>query len=162
RETIQRIAASVRILEQIMNLLTSSQERSFLARALGSQAPIGLPNSGTGSRRNAGKRPLTRLGRRLRENELFTSLMLRGFRALQRMGINVTPNHFYWPIPDIAELERREWPSRVATVSFDFHVGQQLELLRTLTAKYQTEWSFREGPINDSAAYHYNNGFFET
>jgi predicted O-methyltransferase YrrM len=98
----------------------------------------------------------------LRESELLTSLVLGSFRALQRVGINVTPNHFYWPIPDIAELERREWPARMPTVAFDFHFDRQLERLRTMAAEYGPEWSFPEQSTNGSGAYHYNNGFFET
>lgn len=58
--------------------------------------------------------------------------MLGCFRALQRVGINVTPNHFYWPIPDIAELQRRQWPARMPMLVFDFHFDRKLELLRTM------------------------------
>jgi len=38
-------------------------------------------------------KPLAGLARRLRENEFIASLMLGSFRALQRIGINITPNH---------------------------------------------------------------------
>jgi len=32
----------------------------------------------------------------------------RGFRVLQRLGVNVVPEHFYSGIPNIADLERRD------------------------------------------------------
>jgi predicted O-methyltransferase YrrM len=115
---------------------------------------------GNGQNGVHGNRPLAGLARRLRENELFTSLVLGCFRGLQRLGISVTPNHFYWPVPDIAELEHRKWPARMPTTSFDYHFDRQLELLRTMKAEYAAEWSFPEQSTN--GGYHYNNGFFET
>jgi len=40
-------------------------------------------------------KPLAGSARKLRENETVATLMLASFRALQRIGINITPNHFY-------------------------------------------------------------------
>jgi len=122
----------------------------------GSANPLNeLPN-------NRVTHPLTSLARKLRESELFNSLMLRSFRALQSVGINITPNHFYWPIPDISELEKREWPSSMGTFSFDFHFERQLKMLRRMSAEYGVEWSaFADRPLNGSGLYHHNNGFFE-
>lgn len=146
-----------------MNHLTSSPESSFLAQACGSeQSSRTVAKARDRSHGKLRKRPLTGLARRLRESELFTAFMLGSFRALQHIGINVTPNHFYWPIPDIAELERREWPARMPMVPFDFQFERQLELLRSMAADYGPEWSFPNKPMNGSGVYHYNNGFFET
>jgi hypothetical protein len=85
--------------------------------------------------------------------------MVHSFRALQRLGINVTPNHYYWPIPDVAGLERREWHSGMLPT--DLHLKKQLRLLKKITAAYRSEWSFPEAPSN-FGGYHYNNGLFET
>jgi hypothetical protein len=146
-----------------MDQLTSSRGDSFFPQARGSGRSSGFSLQAQDSSSHSDRtRPLAGLARRLRESELFTSLMLGSFRALQRMGINITPNHFYWPIPDVAELERREWPTSMATVSFDFQFERQLELLRTLSTEYGPEWSFSDRPTDDSGAYHYNNCFFET
>ena len=72
----------------------------------------------------ASVRPLASLLIRLRESDLVTSLLVRSFRALQRLGVNVTPNHYYWRIPDVAGLEHREWqPTRVpADLHLEKHV----------------------------------------
>jgi hypothetical protein len=145
-----------------MDRLTSAPESSFLSQACGSERPARILSSAqNGSQGKLSKRPLAGLARKLRESELFTSFMLGSFRALQRIGINVTPNHFYWPIPDIAELERREWPARMPMAPFDFQLERQLAMLRRIAADYGPEWSFADQPKNGSGGYHYNNGFFE-
>lgn len=142
-----------------MDQLTSTPENAVFEEGIASE-PARVSHNG--SNHANGTRPIAGLARRLRESEFFTSLMLSSFRALQRVGINVTPNHFYWPIPDVQELERREWPTSMATVSFDFRFERQIELLRTMTAKYGAEWTFSDRPTEDAGAYHYNNCFFET
>ena len=114
-------------------------------------------NSGT----SGGTRPLAAVGRRLRESDFFAPLLRSGFRILQRAGISVTPNHYYWPIPDMAELERRPWPECAFSIPFDLGLEQQLEFMRTAVATYARERSFAERP-SDTSDYHYNNGFFET
>ena len=127
------------------------------------QQPANAPEKTVSGPQNDGvTHPLTSIARKLRQSELFNSVMLRSFRALQRIGINVTPNHFYWPIPDINELEKREWPTSMATMSFDFHFARQLKMLDRMTADYGNEWTaFPDRPVNGSGGYHHNNGFFE-
>lgn len=72
---------------------------------------IGLaPQANGNETTSAARERLTRLLRRLRENDLMLRMMVSGFRALQRLGITVTPNHFHWPVRDIRDLESRAWP----------------------------------------------------
>jgi len=118
-----------------------------------------VQNKQNGSQTN---KPLAGLARKLRENEVIAWLMLSLFRALQRIGINITPNHFYWPIPDVAELETRDWPVRMPSEAFDFRLGRQVELLLKIAADYRIEWNFPEKSGDGSSVYHYNNGFFES
>lgn len=99
--------------------------------------------------------------RRLRENDLVLRMMVGSFRALQRLGITVTPNHFYWPVPDMRDLESRAWPDNSIPVGFDLNLEKQVDWVRQLTARYQPEWSFPERPTGPTE-YHYNNGLFET
>ena len=87
--------------------------------------------------------------------------MVGAFRALQRMGITVTPNHFYWPVPDLHDLESREWPMSSAPVGLDLNIEKQVDLVRDLAAQYQSEWSLPDRPMG-ATQYHYNNGLFET
>jgi predicted O-methyltransferase YrrM len=79
------------------------------------------------------------------------------FRALQYLGISVTPNHFYWPVPDVAELEKRDWckyplPAGMSLFEQD-RLGKEL-------AGFAAECDFSSGPCD--GAYHYNNGYFES
>jgi predicted O-methyltransferase YrrM len=135
-----------------------------------SQNPVSAPalwparryNEVDGQQSGSTNKPLAGLARKLRENETIARLMLASFRALQRIGINITPNHFYWPIPDVAELERREWPAQMPPGSFDFHLDRQMKLLHKIAAEYSAEWKFSEQANDDSGGYHYHNGFFET
>jgi hypothetical protein len=111
---------------------------------------------------NGGKLPmLVSLARRLRENQLLFRLMTKSFRALQGIGINVTPNHFYFPTPDVAQLELREWPVDALPVGLDLQLDRQLEFLQTVPARYRGENAFSSTP-DQNCGYHYQNGFFET
>lgn len=101
------------------------------------------------------------LVKRLRQNEAVLGLMVRAFRGLQRGGITLVPNHYYWPVPDVSELERREWPLMPAHVGFELNLQRQLDFLREVVPSYAEEWSTPESPFQNHG-YHYNNGFFET
>jgi predicted O-methyltransferase YrrM len=101
------------------------------------------------------------MARSVHNNRALHSLAVSTFRGLQRIGISVTPNHFYWPIPDIAELERRDWPANSPLVGIDLRIDEQVDLALELAARHGSEWNFLEHP-EGSLAYHYNNGFFET
>jgi hypothetical protein len=79
----------------------------------------------------------------------------------QRMGITVSPNHYYWPVPDYRELESRKWPTDEAPVGLDLALDRQLDFLQTVIPRYQTEWASESSPFF-SVSYNYNNGFFET
>jgi predicted O-methyltransferase YrrM len=105
-----------------------------------------------------GNRPLMRLARQMRESEFFTSAMRWAFRALQRVGITVVPSHYYWPVPDVEDLERHGWPT--PSLTFDLRLRQQLQFLREASSEYGAEWTFPDRERNRSE-YHYNNGFFE-
>jgi hypothetical protein len=107
-----------------------------------------------------GKRWFSHVARRIKENETLFRLSVRMFRGLQRVGLNVTPNHFYWPIPDLRELETREWPLYVPT-SFDLRLDDQQTFAQNVVSKYIGECDFTHEP-SSSGAYHFNNGFFET
>jgi hypothetical protein len=88
------------------------------------------------------------------------SILVSAFKAMQKIGINVTPNHFYWPIPDLAKLEKRQWPEKAMPVGVDLRMPEQINLLQNFAKKYGNEWKFPEQP--DGMSYHYNNGLFES
>jgi len=85
--------------------------------------------------------------------------MVKSFRLLQNIGINVTPNHFYYPVPNLSQLEKRDWPIYSFPPCSRFDLGKQVKLARALSSKYREEWNFASDPKQRN--YHYNNGYFE-
>jgi predicted O-methyltransferase YrrM len=106
------------------------------------------------------EKPLLGLARKLHENETALTFMRNVFRWLQRVGISVSPNHYYWPVPDFRELEVREWPSEEEPVGVDLGFERQLEFLQTVVEPYRAEWESDTAPLF-GVGYQYNNGFFE-
>ena len=104
--------------------------------------------------------PLLSLARKLHDNETALAVMRNVFRMFQRIGITVSPNHYYWPVPDFRELETRKWPSESETVGLDLASERQLDFLETVVPQYQSEWESESAPFF-SVSYNYNNGFFE-
>src|ERR1700756_1712806 len=90
------------------------------------------------------------------------SVFAAGFRAMQRAGFNLTPNHFYWPIPNFRELDHRNWEALSPMVGVDLRLEEQLQRLESFVEKYREEMHFPESASQDPAEFHVNNGFFET
>lgn len=106
-------------------------------------------------------KPLLNLARKLHENETALSLMRNAFRMFQRIGITVSPNHYYWPVPDFRALEARKWPTEEEPVGVNLAFDRQLEFLETVVPQYQAEWESESSPFY-SVNYSRSNGFFET
>jgi len=107
------------------------------------------------------RQPLLSLARKLRDNETALSAMRNAFRMLQRIGITVSPNHYYWPVPDFRTLESRKWPGEEEPFGLDLGFERQLDFLHTVVPQYQSEWQSDSAPFF-SVNYNYSNGFFET
>ena len=103
---------------------------------------------------------LIRLARKLHDNEKAFAVVRSAFRTFQRIGLSVSPNHFYWPVPDLRALENRKWPTESDTPGLDLAVDRQLNFLQTVVPQYQAEWASKSAPFF-SAGYSYNNGYFE-
>lgn len=106
------------------------------------------------------KRAFVNLAQTVHGSPTGFNLMVRAFRLLQRTGINVTPNHFYWPVPDISALEKRDWPVYSVPPQCGFDISEQRELAEQLMSDYGEEFRFAHEKNNDE--YHYNNGYFES
>lgn len=104
---------------------------------------------------------LLTLARKLRESETALRVMRETFRLFQRIGISVSPNHYYWPVPDFQDLERRPWPKDQAPIGFDLAIDKQLAFLQEVVPRYEREWTSDSAAIY-SVGYARNNGFFET
>jgi hypothetical protein len=146
-----------------MNSFTSESElpRVGISRSPTPRQPLGARSAAPESSVSSRSRDfLTRVLRRLRESEPVSKALVKTFRSLQRLGISVVPNHFYWPVPDVLDLETRDWPPESIPVGFDLNLDKQLNLLGQLAAQYQSEWSFPDHATTP-AEYHCNNGLFE-
>jgi predicted O-methyltransferase YrrM len=132
------------------------------------QSPAGMPSfprakpeKNVSSETAPAYRPLVSLAHKLHENETALALMRSAFRMLQRVGITVSPNHYYWPVPDFRELEARKWPAEDEPFGVDLGFERQLNFLENVVSQYQAEWETDSSPFF-SVSYNYNNGFFET
>lgn len=104
---------------------------------------------------------LHRVLRKIKTSDRCFSALVSVFKALQHLGISLGPNHFYWPVPNVSELEQQRWPAGRLAAPVDLRFPVQLDFLREMAAEYAPEWNFPERFTSDSA-YHYNNGFFES
>jgi len=101
------------------------------------------------------------MARRLHDNEMTLRLMRNTFRMLQGIGITVSPNHYYWPVPDLREMELRKWPNEDVPAGLDLGLERQVDLLKRVVPKYAADWQSASSPLF-SVGYNYGNGFFET
>jgi predicted O-methyltransferase YrrM len=104
---------------------------------------------------------LLKLAHKLRDNDTALAFMRNTFRILQRVGISVSPNHYYWPVPDFRQLEARQWPGEEDPIGVDLAYDNQLDFLQNVVPQYQSEWASESAPFF-SVSYNYHNGFFET
>jgi hypothetical protein len=114
-----------------------------------------------GSTSNGREPLLHRIFRKIRTSDRCFSAMVFAFKKLQSIGISVGPNHFYWPVPDLSELERQRWPAGILDSKLDLRLPRQLAFLGQMAEHYSQEWTFPDQPTANPR-YHRNNGFFET
>ncbi|HUS18370.1 MAG TPA: class I SAM-dependent methyltransferase [Terriglobales bacterium] len=82
------------------------------------------------------------------------------FRALQRLGVNVTPSHFYFPVPRLDTLVRKDWHARRPCSAVDLRLKEQVKTLAEL-GRYYAEQDFPEAKTSNDYEFHFNNGYFE-
>ena len=86
----------------------------------------------------------------------------RAFDLFQRIGVHVTPNHFYSPVPDTRELERRAglWDEESDMPGVDLRAAAQLEWLRRVVSPLRHECNFPLDPTGVPHEYFVRNGAF--
>lgn len=85
------------------------------------------------------------------------------FPFWQRLGIHITPNHFYQPIPDTRTLKDDLWSNHSELVGIDINEKKQLELLSLFTSKFKKEYNrFPENKTSRPYEYYVNNEWFES
>lgn len=84
------------------------------------------------------------------------------FQAVQdRLGVSITPSHFYFPVPNLKSFRCKDWSACRPTHAIDFRLDEQIGRLRTELSSYISECNFSEEPTDDEQEFHFNNGFFE-
>jgi Methyltransferase domain len=85
------------------------------------------------------------------------------FSLGQRLGLNITRNNFYSPIPDLSELDDDLWSRRSELVGINANEKKQLELLASFVSTYRDEYD--QFPLEKTAIlheYYVNNSGFES
>ena len=77
------------------------------------------------------------------------------------LGVSVTPNHFYFPVPHLKSFRSKDWRARRQCLGVDFRLDEQIERLQTEFRPYIAECTFPEKPNGDARKFHFHNGFFE-
>src|SRR5688572_24279515 len=68
------------------------------------------------------------------------SLVRRSFPLLQRFGIHITLNLFYYPIPDTRTLSNEIWNRKSELPGINMAEPAQLELLRQFASEFRSEY----------------------
>jgi Methyltransferase domain len=119
------------------------------------------PIRGTNGAASPGHGPLLGLAHWLHQNETTLAVMRSAFRLLQRIGLTVGPNHYYWPVPDFRQLEAREWPGESEPIGLNMAFERQRNFLATVVPQYRHEWESPSAPFFQ-VGYKRGNGFFES
>lgn len=84
------------------------------------------------------------------------------FPYWQKLGFHITPNHYYWPIPDTRKLRDVLWEKKSDLIGVEMNDKEQLELLHQFL-RFKKE--FKTFPRNKTSIpyqYYVNNGYFES
>jgi hypothetical protein len=84
------------------------------------------------------------------------------FRLFERLGIHVTPIHFYSPVPDLRDLEARPelWQQRSTMTGVDMNEQSQLMLMHKVVAPYRHECAYSSRATDCPHEYHTDNVYF--
>jgi len=84
------------------------------------------------------------------------------FQAVQeRLGVSVTPTHFYFPVPSLKSFQDKDWSVRHSCASIDFRLHEQIQRLQEELLLFAAECTFPESSAENNHEFHFNNGFFE-
>ncbi len=92
----------------------------------------------------------------------FRVLLSSLFKTIQRwLSISVTPAHFYFPIPNLKSMERKNWRECRPCSGVNFLLEEQIEQLHTQLLPFASECAFPDATRGNAHEFHFNNGFFE-
>ena len=71
---------------------------------------------------------------------LVNKIRVGSFRAAQKLGIHITPNHFYEPIPDVRNIPSEFWRQPSELRGIEMNEQAQVALLGKFCNKYKQEF----------------------
>lgn len=80
----------------------------------------------------------------------------------QKLGFNLTPNHYEEPIPSLAELERFDWEKESSLPGIDLRVTRQKKLYQIIAKHYLNEFKelpWEKADPSGEAYFHLNPAF---
>ena len=84
------------------------------------------------------------------------------FRRWQAAGFNITPNHYYSPIPDLNTLKQSDLERKSNLIGINLDEPGQLALLDCFAQRYQSEYvAFNAERSNLDGKFFFGNGTFE-
>jgi hypothetical protein len=85
------------------------------------------------------------------------------FPFWQALGLHVTPNHFYWPVPDTRKIRRTVWSKPSELPAINFGEATQLALLEKFATQYKAEYDqFPRGKTSIPHQYYMLNGQYDS
>lgn len=84
----------------------------------------------------------------------------RYYRMWEKAGYHVTPNHFFFPIPDTAALNDKLWDRESELAGVNMNIEMQMYLLTEVFPKYMQETLYPAESTGKSNEYYYANGSF--
>lgn len=93
----------------------------------------------------------------------FLLLTNKSFRLFRRLGVHVTPVHFYSPIPDLRELEQHPYilERESALPGIRMNDAAQLDFMQEVIARYKSECDFPSHPTGQPGEYYSLSGYFD-
>ncbi len=107
------------------------------------------------------------LGNRLRQikTKIAKAIYKSVFSLGEHFGVHITPNHFYFPIPDTRKLEQKLWENHSDMVGISMNEDAQLSLLSEFYSRYKDEYDsfpLTEDERESIFQYYVNNKKFES
>jgi predicted O-methyltransferase YrrM len=83
---------------------------------------------------------------------------------MQALGVHVTPNHFYSPVPDTRRINRQVFDRPSDLLGVDLREKEQLLLLESLASSFRAEYSLfpRRRSRTDPDTFYLDNKFFSS
>ena len=89
----------------------------------------------------------------------------KSFPIWQKLGLHITPNHFYEPIPDTRTLKDEIWLNNSELVGININEDHQINYLHEVSSMFKEEYEAFPSDKNDieiPSQYYVNNGGFES